>query len=333
MRRGVALSAAAGLALGPEPAWAGLPVGLAESTIKAVMQVAAGKAMTAGVVPAMVAELTEGVLRTMRLTKLTFGATALLAGGLVSTGIGLYAMSKPPAQLNPGAEAVSTTFQAEQAQEQPGEAAAPRQEDEQEARNRSMNNLKMLGLAMHNYASTGGGGPTFPPAAISKDGKPLLSWRVALLPHLEQKVLYDKFHLDEAWDSPHNKTLLDQIPAVYAPVITKKDDPKGNTYYQVFFGKGALFEGNEGTRFAAITDGTSNTLMVAEASTSVPWTKPEDLPFDKDKPLPKLGGQFEDGFTVVFADCSGKYIKKSIDDQVLRALITRNGGEVIPADQ
>ena len=176
-----------------------------------------------------------------------------------------------------------------------------------------------------------------PPAAISKDGKPLLSWRVALLPYLDlalggaQNELYEKFHLDEPWDSPHNKELIDQIPEIYAPVV-KKDDPKGSTYYQVFFGPGALFEGSEGKTFQSVTDGISNTLFVVEAAKPVPWTKPEDVKFDitqtKVNVLPLLGGQFDGGFHAVFADGgTSVFIKKSISPAALRALITPSGGE------
>ncbi len=77
-----------------------------------------------------------------------------------------------------------------------------------------MNNLKQIGLAMHNYESTFG---TFPPAYIADKatGKPLLSWRVAILPFLEQDALYKQFHLDEPWDSAHNKTLIARMPPVY----------------------------------------------------------------------------------------------------------------------
>jgi RNA polymerase sigma factor (sigma-70 family) len=315
-RRGLALSAAMGLALGPESAWAAVPAALAESTIKAAMYVASGKVMTAGVVPAAVSQLTEGVLRTMSVNKLTITATCLLAAGLVPAGIALLARGAP-------------------AQDKSGAAAPAHQEDVQKARGESVNNLRTISLAMHNYYAQSKTN-SFPASAIlSKDGKPVLSWRVRLLPYLGQQALYDKFDFDKPWLSPHNKALVDQIPEVFAPVI-KKDEPKGSTYYQVFVGPGAFCEGDLGTNFESITGGTANTLMVVEAAKPVPWTKPEDLSFDKDKPLPKLGGQFERGFHAAFADGSVLFISKTINDKLLRALITRIGvtprNGVIPPD-
>ena len=170
----------------------------------------------------------------------------------------------------------------------------------------------------------------FPPATIrSKDGKPLLSWRVAALPYLEQNDLYNRFHLDEPWDSPHNKALLKEMPEVYAPVLPT-DEPRVSTYYQVFTGPGALFENEKGIGFNDIKDGTSNTLLVVEAGTPVPWTKPEDIEFDKKKPLPKLGRQFDDGFYGALADGSVRFFgKNTTDKNFLRPLITCNGGEII----
>jgi RNA polymerase sigma factor (sigma-70 family) len=310
-RRGLALSAAA-LAFGHDSAWAALPASLAESTKSAAMQVAAGYAMTAGVVPASVAQLTEGVLRTMSWNKLSIAATAALVAGLVPVGAGLRAIS------------------ARQAQDKPGAAAPADDRKTLEARARSMNNLKQILIAFHNFAANNAQ-QSLPPAAMRKDGKALLSWRVALLPYLAEEELYNKFHRDEPWDSPHNKALVEQMPQVYAPVIDK-GDPKGSTYYQGFFGPGTLFDGDVGTKFLAITDGTSNTLMVVEAATPVPWTKPEDIPFDPDKPMPKLGGLFERGFNAGFADGSVRFIAKTINDRLLRALITRNGGEPVSGD-
>jgi len=191
----------------------------------------------------------------------------------------------------------------------------------------SMNNMKQIALAMHNYHDVYGRLPA--PAIMDKDGKPLLSWRVAILPFIEQDNLYKQFKLDEPWDSEHNKKLLVQMPGIYAPVKAATKEPFA-TFYQVFAGKGTAFEPGEKITFGVgIPDGTSNTLMIVEATDAVPWTKPEDLPFDMTKPLPKLGGEFPDVFLAAFCDGSVHALPKNIDANKLRALITRNGGEPI----
>src|SRR5262249_33685587 len=146
-----------------------------------------------------------------------------------------------------------------------------------------------------------------PPAICSKDGKPLLSWRVAILPFIEQKALYDQFKLDEPWDSPPNLKLLDKMPKIYAPVGGVKTKAPHSTFYQAIVGPGAAWElrprpnaglfNAEGMRFPAdFRDGTSNTILVVEGREAVPWTKPEDVRYDPKKAPPKLGGLFKDGF-------------------------------------
>jgi hypothetical protein len=199
-------------------------------------------------------------------------------------------------------------------------------------RQTSTQNLKLIGLAMHNFHDTNG---RFPYAAMyarnDKDRKkPLLSWRVALLPYIEESKLYQEFKLDEPWDSDHNKKLLARKPKIYGPGDEKSEH---STFYQVFVGKGAAFQDALKINLPHFTDGTSNTLLVVEAAKAVPWTKPEDLPFDPDKPLPKLGGLFDDGFHALFADGYVQFIKKGIDEKTLRALITRNGGEIVDRDK
>ncbi len=185
---------------------------------------------------------------------------------------------------------------------------------------RTINNLKFMGLAMHNFALRNDG--RLPAAAIRKGDKALLSWRVAILPWLEQFALYEKFHLDEAWDSPHNVALLKEMPRVYA-AVAPKDTPPYSTFYQGFVGPGSLFDGEEGTRIADVIDPIRPTLMIVEAAHPVPWTKPEDVPYDEAKPLPKHGGQFEDGACVVFADGSARFLSRRITPETLRALITQ----------
>src|SRR5262249_16951248 len=147
-------------------------------------------------------------------------------------------------------------------------------------RAQSVNNLKQVVLAMHNFHDTQG---HFPADVRSPDGKPLLSWRVRLLPFLEQQALFNEFKLDESWDSPHNKPLLERMPAAFA-VPTTLAEP-GMTFYRGFSGKRALFDQSapKGIKISEITDGTSNTIAVVEAKEAVPWTKPEsDLPSGDD---------------------------------------------------
>jgi hypothetical protein len=194
------------------------------------------------------------------------------------------------------------------------------------ARAQGTNNLKQIALAMHNYHDTN---KRFPAQAVySPDGKPLLSWRVLILPFVEQDNLYKQFHLDEPWDSEHNKKLLAHMPRAYA--LPGKEAPGGTeTHYLGFVGKGAFFEGRKGIQIQEITDGTSNTILVVEAAKGVPWTKPEDLPFDPEKPLPELGGHHGDSFSAAFCDGSVHTLPRPIKQETLKALITRNGGEIV----
>jgi Protein of unknown function (DUF1559) len=193
------------------------------------------------------------------------------------------------------------------------------------SRTQDQNNLKQMALAMHFYHEANRG---FPAAAIcDNNGKPLLSWRVAILPYLEQDPLYKQFKLDEPWNSEHNRKLIPLMPKLYE--IPAAPPKPGETHYRVFVGGGAMFELNRKTRIADITDGTSNTLMIVETADSVPWTKPEDIPYDAQKPLPKLGGFYAAGCNVALADASVRFMSLSIAETTLRALITRAGGEAI----
>jgi hypothetical protein len=180
---------------------------------------------------------------------------------------------------------------------------------------------------MHNYHAANGHLP--PPAVYGKDGKALLSWRVLLLPYLEEGDLFQQFKLDEPWDSAHNKKLLSRMPAVLAAPGLENAKKAHATVYQVFTGKGTVFEGAQGVRFQDILDGTSNTILIAEAARAVPWTKPEDLPYDAAKALPKLGGIWPDGFHVALADGSTHFIRADFDARLFRLAITRADGEVI----
>jgi len=201
---------------------------------------------------------------------------------------------------------------------------------EAEHRAECVNNLKRIGLAFHGYNGAHG---HLPGNIIDKDGKPLLSWRVAILPYMDEQALYDKFKLDEPWDSPHNKPLLDRMPEFLLCPSRSQSDPT-LTHYLGFEGKRALFEKGAKIRFKDVYDGTSNTLAVVEAEEGTPWTKPSDLPFDEAAPpsLYGAGSKHPGGFNALKVDGSTRFIKKSIGPLIFKVLITRNGGEVLGPD-
>jgi RNA polymerase sigma factor (sigma-70 family) len=187
----------------------------------------------------------------------------------------------------------------------------------------SANNLRQIALAMHNFHDQSRSFPTH--AIYSKDGKtPLLSWRVAILPYIEQSKLYEEFKLDEPWDSAHNKKLIPRMPKLYAMPGVKD----GETYYQVVTGPGTLFDGSKKMKLNDITDGASNTFLVVEAKTSVTWSRPDDLqlPKNKETRLP-VGGIFSEGFNVSLCDGSVQFLPHTTPADKLRALVTPAAGD------
>ena len=193
----------------------------------------------------------------------------------------------------------------------------------------SVNNLKQIALAMHNYLDVYN---TFPPAAVvGRKGKPLLSWRVMLLPYLDHNELYKKFRLDEPWDSPHNKKVLDEnpMPRVYLTTGGTAKPEEKKTHYQGFVGNGAFFDLIQGGKIADISDGTSNTVMIATAKTPVVWTKPDDLEFDPKADPRDVLLFVGDVSNVAFADGSVRAITNKVPADTWRAVITRAGGEVV----
>ena len=262
----------------------------------------------------------------MAYTKLQWAACAAVLTGGLFTG-GMWAVGQAPSAPAP-AEAPKPKELSEKPA--PAKQEFPRATLTQ--RTKSANNLKQLMLAIHNYHDTNG---VFPHDVTDNAGKPLLSWRVQILPYLEQDNLYRAFKLDEPWDSDNNKKLIAKMPKTFemAGIETKE---KGQTFFQTFVGKKGdairplMLEGEQkGLGIVGISDGSSNTFMVVEAAEPVIWTKPGDLPFDANEKLPKLGRRQRNGFNVVFCDGSVRFIKSTTPEATLKAYITTNGGEVI----
>ncbi len=123
------------------------------------------------------------------------------------------------------------------------------------------------------------------------------------------------------------------MPKTYASPGRQPKDPNA-TFYQVFTGPKSLFPTPDAKITpASITDGFSNTWLIVEAGEAVPWTKPEDIRYDADKPVAKLGGMFPEGFHALYADGRVEFIKKTIKDAVMHKLINPADGEVIPYDE
>ena len=193
-----------------------------------------------------------------------------------------------------------------------------------------MNQFKQMALAMHIYNDQY---KHLPPAAIyGKDGKPLLSWRVAILPYIDQTDLYNQFHLDEAWDSPHNKSLIGKLPGLFAD-----PDPKlgylaheGKTTYQVPVGPETVFFNKEGAKVSEIPDGTASTIMIVEVAPeqAVEWTKPADWEVDLAHPRRGVERTDRNRFVAAWSDGSVQYVPVEFDETNLRASLTRAGGEI-----
>lgn len=200
-------------------------------------------------------------------------------------------------------------------------------------RAQSMNKLKQIAIALLNYHNTH---KSFPPAVVmGPDGKTPHSWRLELLPYMDvgKKNVYDRYKMDEPWDSPDNLKLIDEAADLFS---VPGEQPSKDCGYFLLVGPGTVFDPDQPpAKIRNITDGTSKTIGVVEAKRKIPWTKPEDIAFDPDpdKPLPTLGGFFDGGFNTAFMDGSVRFLAEDLDEATLRALISRAGREPVPVPE
>ena len=311
-RRGVTATAGMlGVALAQRTASAAPSAAWVEGTAWAAVQLAAGNGVER-FLSVKSAALFQHVLRTMMMTKLKITALGglVLAASAVGIAMGRARIDNPQAANQPPNDVA------------PG--AAPAALDPAEAQRQVFQSLKPLAVAMYDYQEAH---RRFPAAAIQgPDGKPLLSWRVAVLPYILENDLYQSFKLNEPWDSPHNKPLLEKMPRLFAPPhALGPAPPRGSvTHYRVFIGPGTPFEGGLGPRLEDFSDGVDRTILITESDEAVPWTKPDELSYDPDKPLPPLGKGPRGSFLILMADGSVRSIPEDIDPALLRQAITRN---------
>jgi hypothetical protein len=168
-------------------------------------------------------------------------------------------------------------------------------------------------------------------ASKSADGKPLLSWRVQLLPDLGYEELYREFHLDEAWDSEHNAPLVAKMPREYGGSLAADAKPaNGNTLVVAVVGPGTCFPEEGTTSVSQIADGVATTELIAESRSITPWTKPADLELDASGKLKgRLGGVHPGGVVICTADGKPHFVRDANLSVLLPGLITIAGNETI----
>lgn len=200
-----------------------------------------------------------------------------------------------------------------------------------QSRPNAMNSLKQIALGMHNFHDVYG---HFPPQALTDaKGKRMLSWRVMILLYLDQAPLYHEFHLDEPWDSEHNSKLIAKMPAIFKSTSSVGEKPEpGKTRFVAPLTFNSTFGWvGPGVRMQDITDGTSNTLLIVEASSdkAVTWTKPEDLTIDEADRLHSMINAEADGFAACLCDGSARFFSKNIMPAALQGILSINGTEII----
>lgn len=205
---------------------------------------------------------------------------------------------------------------------------APRRSRTAARKSQCKNNLKQIGLALHNYHDTYG---TFPPAyTVDADGKRLHSWRTLILPYVDQSPLYTSIDLSKPWDDPVNaEAAKTQLNAYHCP---SAPGPYTHTSYMVIVGVDTCFPGAASKSIPEITDGTSNTAIVVEvdAEKSAPWMSPTDV--DEQFVLsiePKTKVSHVGGLHVLLADGTVRFVSDDLDQKVRHALMTINAADEV----
>ncbi len=198
-----------------------------------------------------------------------------------------------------------------------------------------MSNLKRIALALNAYAKDHGTYPT--PVVTDSAGKPLYSWRVLLLPYLNETSVYASFNLKEAWDSPNNALLIPQCPSVYISPGSPANASQSS--YVLLTGQGTIFPPTGPLKPSQVTDGAGKTLLVVETNNTLSeWTKPFDLDATTlsgrigGTGTNKIGGTHFEGATGVFADGQPAWLPADLPSVILNSIISPNGNEAIPVD-
>ncbi len=140
------------------------------------------------------------------------------------------------------------------------------------------NNMKQIALALHNYHDVY---KCFPPAYVpDENGKPMHSWRVLILPYMEQQPLYNAYNFDEPWDGPNNGKLLTQLRYGYSCPSQnwRAQTPRTVTDYVAVVGPSTAWPGPVGRKLSDLSDPASDTILILEATGhDIAWMEPRDF--------------------------------------------------------
>jgi len=190
------------------------------------------------------------------------------------------------------------------------------------------NNLRQLSLAMIHYESQH---MHFLPSYVAdENGKPMHSWRVLLLPYLEQQELYDRYDMDEPWDGPNNSKLHDEVVELYR--CPNSSNEKNCTDYVLITGRGTAFDGGSTVNFGGVTDGSSNSILITEVfGESFHWMKPQDITVEQfvSTTHPKAKSNHEGARNVSLFDGSTYAVDLNAAPEELRKLATINDGQIV----
>jgi prepilin-type processing-associated H-X9-DG protein len=197
------------------------------------------------------------------------------------------------------------------------------------------NSLKQIALALHNYHDTY---KALPAQSITDgNGRPMHSWRTALLPFVEEGALYEAYDFDQPWDSPHNREVCSKPIGIYLCPSSAGTKNSNLTNYFVVYGDETMFAPDRWIKFSDVTDGLSNTIMVVECDSvamRVEWAEPRDIPFDRMTfriNAPEgvgISSEHSDGAQVAFGDGHVQYLSEdAVAEATLRYLLIRNDGK------
>ncbi len=196
----------------------------------------------------------------------------------------------------------------------------------QSFRGTAFDNLKKLMLALHNYESSWKHFPEIKPTGLSPTQ---LGWRVQILPYLKEAELYNQFHHDEPYDSPHNKQLISKMPAVFRCPLSKFDVTEGLSNFRLPSAAETMWPVDQRVGITDVSDGIASTIAIIEVDDehAVIWTAPETFAIDLDKPHAGLGGHFADEVFCASLNGAIHSFPRQIDAKLLRGLFTRSSGE------